>query len=45
MAEAEALVAAPLPRLLSHLAHRYLPLLTCTTNFNPLEQVSGWGPA
>lgn len=40
LAEAEAFAGAPLPRLLAHLASRYLPLLTATTNFVPVEQVS-----
>ena len=47
VAEAEAFVAAPLPRLLAHLARRYLPLLTASTNYVPQEQVRWswcWGP-
>lgn len=45
MAEAEAFVAAPLPRLLAHLARRFLPLLTATTNYVPVEQVGRWDAA
>jgi hypothetical protein len=43
LADAEALVAAPALRMLSFLAGRRLPYLTCTTNYVPTGQVGGRG--
>lgn len=40
IAETEALVAAPALRMLSFLAARHMPLLTCTTNYVPRAHVS-----
>jgi hypothetical protein len=37
--DAEALVAAPLGSMLSFLAQARMPLLTCTTNYVPQQQV------
>ena len=44
LADSEALVAAPAPRMLSFLARARLPLLTCTTNYVPTQQVT-YSPA
>jgi hypothetical protein len=40
LADSEALVAAPAPRMLSFLARTRLPLLTCTTNYVPTQKVN-----